>query len=90
MRRNIIAGNWKMNKNLDEGLRLIRGVNTNAKKTELNNVAIILATPFTHLAKAVEEAVSPVRIAAQNCASEAAGAYTGEVSAEMIRSRNFG
>lgn len=86
MRRNIVAGNWKMNKTLDEGLRLIGAINTNAKKTDVNGVQIILATPFIHLAKAVEEAVSPVRIAAQNCASEESGAYTGEVSAKMIRS----
>ncbi len=75
-----------MNKTLDEGLRLIKAINTNSKKVDTKNVQIILATPFIHLAKAVEEAVSPVRIAAQNCASEAEGAYTGEVSAEMVRS----
>ncbi len=86
MRRNIVAGNWKMNNTLDEGMRLINAINVKAKKTDLKNVQIILGTPFIHLAKAVEESVSPVRIAAQNCASEAKGAYTGEVSAEMIRS----
>ncbi len=86
MRKNIVAGNWKMNKNLDEGLRLIQEINTNAKKGTPSDVKIILGTPFIHLVKAVEQAVSPVRIAAQNCASEATGAYTGEVSAEMIRS----
>lgn len=86
MRRNIVAGNWKMNNTLDEGLRLIKAINVNAKKTDVNGVQIIVATPFIHLSKAVEEAVSPVRIAAQNCASEASGAYTGEVSAKMIRS----
>lgn len=86
MRRNIIAGNWKMNKTLDEGLRLVQAVNANTKKIDVNGVQIILATPFIHLAKAVEEAVSPVRIAAQNCAADDSGAYTGEVSAKMIRS----
>ncbi len=86
MRRNIVAGNWKMNNTLDEGMRLINAVNAYAKNTDLKNVQIILGTPFIHLAKAVEEAVSPVQIAAQNCASEAEGAYTGEVSAKMIRS----
>lgn len=86
MRRNIVAGNWKMNNTLDEGMHLIKAINTNAKQTDLKNVEIILGTPFIHLAKAVEMAVSPVRIAAQNCASEKAGAYTGEVSAAMVRS----
>lgn len=86
MRRNIVAGNWKMHNTLDEGLRLIKAINANAKKTDVNGVQIIVATPFIHLSKAVEEAVSPVRIAAQNCASKASGAYTGEVSAKMIRS----
>lgn len=86
MRRNIIAGNWKMNNTLDEGLRLIEAINIKAKKTDVNGVQIILGTPFIHLAKAVETAVSPVRIAAQNCASEESGAYTGEVSAQMVRS----
>lgn len=85
MRRKIVAGNWKMNNTLDEGLRLINDINVNAKEMT-NNVQIIVATPFIHLAKAVEEAISPVQIAAQNCASEESGAYTGEVSAKMIRS----
>ncbi|PVX52549.1 triosephosphate isomerase [Balneicella halophila] len=86
MRRNIVAGNWKMNNTLDEGLNLIKDINVNAKKTDVKGVQVIVATPFIHLAKAVEEAISPVRIAAQNCASEESGAYTGEVSAKMIRS----
>ncbi len=86
MRRNIVAGNWKMNKTLEEGLKLIEDINLNIKKIDAKNVQIIVATPFIHLAKAVEKAVSPVRISAQNCASEEKGAYTGEVSAEMLRS----
>lgn len=86
MRKKIIAGNWKMNKNLDEGLRLVEDINERESSVDLTNIKVILGVPFIHLAKAEEIVKSPVRISAQNCASEVSGAYTGEVSAEMIRS----
>lgn len=86
MRKKIVAGNWKMNKNFDEGIKLIQKINDKVTLPELPDVRVIVAPPFIHLEKAVEVAKSPMRIAAQNCASEANGAYTGEISAEMIKS----
>lgn len=86
MRKHIVAGNWKMNKNLQEGLALATEVN-DILKNEKPNCEVILGTPFIHLAK-VSELVdhSLVKVAAENCANHASGAYTGEVSAEMVKS----
>ena len=86
MRKHIVAGNWKMNKNLQEGLALAAEVNE-ILKNEKPNCEVILGTPFIHLAK-VSELVdhSLVKVSAENCANHASGAYTGEVSAEMVKS----
>jgi len=84
MRKKIVAGNWKMNKNLPEGIELAKTINRQVEDTK---VVVILCTPFIHLAD-VARVISKdsLFLGAQNCASEASGAYTGEVSAEMIRS----
>ncbi len=83
MRKKIVAGNWKMNMNLQEGLKLAEEVDNALLNT--SGVTVILGTPFVHLA-AVAGKVKSAGVAAQNCASEESGAYTGEVSAEMIQS----
>lgn len=86
MRKNIVAGNWKMNKNLQEGVALAKELN-DALKGKKVNCDVIVGTPFIHLASVVEAvAGSTIGVAAQNCADKASGAYTGEVSAEMIAS----
>ena len=87
MRKNIVAGNWKCNTNLQEGVELAKKVDALVASEVTADVVVILGVPFTHLAKTVES-VNTVRIgvAAQNCATEAKGAFTGEVSAEMIKS----
>lgn len=86
MRKNIVAGNWKMNKNLQEGVALAKELN-DALKGKKVNCDVIVGTPFIHLASVVEAvASSTIGVAAQNCADKASGAYTGEVSAEMIAS----
>ncbi len=84
MRRKIVAGNWKMNKDLQGGIELAKTVN---RQIEDNGVIVILCTPFIHLSE-VRNAITKdsLFLGAQNCASEASGAYTGEVSAEMIKS----
>jgi triosephosphate isomerase len=84
MRRKIVAGNWKMNKDLQGGIELARTVN---RQIEDNGVIVILCTPFIHLTE-VRNTITKdsLFLGAQNCASEASGAYTGEVSAEMIKS----
>ena len=86
MRKKIVAGNWKMNTTPAEGVELIKGVI--AQKDEVCScVNFIVAPPFTHLSEVVKVAKgSGIAVGAQNCAAEAKGAYTGEVSAKMIAS----
>jgi triosephosphate isomerase len=88
MRKMIVAGNWKMNKTLPEGLELAKSVDDYFSHSP-TRVVVILAPPFIHLSE-VAKSVSSVSVAAQNCAFEPAGAYTGEVSAEMVRSTGAG
>ena len=87
MRKNIVAGNWKMNKNLQEGLAFTDALQEALSNRDKINCEVILGTPFIHLA-GVAGKISDKRIgvAAQNCADKASGAYTGEVSATMIAS----
>ena len=86
MRKNIVAGNWKLNTTLPEGLALAEGLNEALKGKEIN-CDVIIGTPFTHLA-VIASAIDTTQIgvAAQNCADKEKGAYTGEVSAAMIAS----
>lgn len=81
----IVAGNWKMNKTLDEGLDLIREITARKPDPEC---LVIMATPFIHLAEAARLIAGRegYRIAAQDCSAHTSGAYTGEVSAAMIAS----
>ena len=85
MRKKIVAGNWKMNTTVAEGVELAKAIV--AKVNEVpKDVTVIVAPPFTHLT-AVAEVLedSPVLLSAQNCADQPKGAFTGEVSAEMLK-----
>jgi len=84
MRQKIVAGNWKMNTGLMEGMELATAVNSLALKKS-SDAVVIIAPPFTHLAE-IKKVLSVVKLSAQNCASEESGAYTGEVSVGMIKS----
>jgi triosephosphate isomerase len=84
MRRKIVAGNWKMNTSLEEGIQLAEEVNKLAEG-KISDALVIIAPPFTHLYE-LKKLLTVVKLSAQNCASEAGGAYTGEISADMIRS----
>jgi len=86
MRKKIVAGNWKMNTSLEEGIALAKSINEEVKASK-EDIGVIIAPPFTHLTS-VKEVINTERIclAAQNCAAEAKGAYTGEVSASMLKS----
>ena len=91
MRKKIVAGNWKMNMNLEEGLKLAGLIDKYFREKPSSKAEVILCTPFIHLPGAGEMLKSSkVALGAQNCASEAAGAYTGEVSAMMIKSTGAG
>ena len=86
MRKKIVAGNWKMNTTLAEGVQLAKDVV--AKVAEVpTSVKLIVGTPFTHLASVAEVVKgSGVGLSAQNCADKEKGAFTGEVSAAMVAS----
>lgn len=86
MRKNIVAGNWKMNKNLQEGVAFAQELQVALENCKAN-CDVVISTPFIHLAS-VSAAIDTKKIgvAAQNCADKASGAYTGEVSAAMVAS----
>lgn len=87
MRKKIVAGNWKCNTNLQEGVELAKAVNELVVAKGDKDVVVVLGTPFTHLTKVVESVdTSRIGVSAQNCGAEAKGAFTGEVSAEMVKS----
>jgi len=84
MRKKIVAGNWKMNKSLQEGIAL---VNDLKEVVKYPNCDVVICTPFIHLATVAEMLKgTPMQLGAENCADKASGAYTGEVSAEMVKS----
>ncbi|MBP5477770.1 MAG: triosephosphate isomerase, partial [Bacteroidaceae bacterium] len=84
MAKKIVAGNWKMNKNLQEGVALAKELTEVVKNP---NCDVIIGTPFIHLASVAEVIKgSSIKLSAENCADKASGAYTGEVSAEMVKS----
>ena len=86
MRKNIVAGNWKMNTTLEEGVELANEVNSRVKESK-HNCDVIICVPFTHLTS-VNAMLDPeaVALGAENCSEHAKGAYTGEVSAAMVKS----
>ena len=86
MRKKIVAGNWKMNTTIPAGIELAREINQLADKTSNNEVVIIIAPPYSHLTGVSEVINKRICLAAQNCASEQSGAFTGEVSASMLKS----
>lgn len=88
MRRQIAAGNWKMNTTLDEGVKLASEV-VNIANDEISGEAqIILIPPFTHLhpVKKIIGNEKNIFLGAQNCHQEAKGAFTGEISVGMLKS----
>lgn len=90
MRRKIVAGNWKMNTTVAEGVTLAKQVLDGAAKVP-SEIGLVVATPFTHLVP-VNSVLSGTRVglSAENCADKEKGAYTGEVSAQMVASTGAG
>jgi triosephosphate isomerase len=86
MRKKIVAGNWKMNLTLEEGNKLVddvvAGLPTLGERNE-----VVFAPPYLHLTNVASrvKSGSGVSVAAQNCHHEGSGAYTGEVSAPMLK-----
>ena len=85
MRKKIVAGNWKMNTTVSEGVALAKAVAEKAGELG-EGVGLIVAPPFTHLVSVAEALKgSKVGLSAQNCADHVKGAYTGEVAVDMLK-----
>lgn len=86
MRKNVVAGNWKMNTTLEEGVELANQINSLLKGKKVN-CDVVICVPFTHLTS-VNAVIEPelVKLGAENCSEHEKGAYTGEVSAAMVKS----
>ena len=84
MRKPIVAGNWKMNKTLDEAVALASEIKLDL--ADCMSVDVVLCPPFTAI-KAVCDTISgtQIKLGAQNMHWEKSGAYTGEISASMLR-----
>ncbi len=85
MRQQIVAGNWKMNKGLEDGLELIKGI---LEKVEKPKGLIVIAPPYPLLRDVVKmiKVRKYFHLGAQNCHHETKGAFTGEVSVETLAS----
>lgn len=87
-RKKIVAGNWKMNKDYQAGLELISEAVYMIKDELHTDVITVFATPYIHLSS-VQKLIATEKnfhLAAQNCHHQKSGAFTGEISAEMIKS----
>ncbi|MCU0421560.1 MAG: triose-phosphate isomerase [Bacteroidia bacterium] len=88
MRKKIIAGNWKMNKSFEEGMALVTEIIGMVKDEYQGSAEVVIIPPFIHL-NAINRMVAEINnisSGAQNCSNHESGAYTGEISAGMIKS----
>jgi triosephosphate isomerase len=88
MRKKIIAGNWKMNKTFEEGMALVTEITGMLKDEYSGSAEVIIIPPFTHV-NAISRMLADAKnitVGAQNCSNHASGAYTGEISAAMLKS----
>jgi len=89
MRKKIVAGNWKMNKTYAEAIPLLYAIkDLLSKSKKASNVTTIIAPPFVYVHDFYEntKGLKNLFVSAQNCSTEESGAFTGEVSAAMIKS----
>lgn len=88
MRKNIVAGNWKMNKTFEEGQVLVSEIVNMVADEVTDDTQVILAPPYVYLNNVASHLknADAIALASQNCHEEASGAYTGEVSAPMLKS----
>ena len=87
MRKNIVAGNWKMNNNASETKKLIKGIKKAIKNHHLDTTRVIVAPTFVNLKSASKQVKkSNIEVAAQNMHFADNGAYTGEIAADMLKS----
>jgi triosephosphate isomerase len=87
MRKKIVAGNWKMNKTLEEAKILTAELMGMVADEVKSNTEVIICTPFPYLISVKNQlGNSNIKVGAQNCSEHDSGAYTGEVSAAIIKS----
>ena len=87
MRQKIVAGNWKMNNDKAETKALIKGIKKSIKKLPLENTRVIISPSYVSLSSAVKKAKNTnIEVASQNMHQAKNGAYTGEISADMLKS----
>ena len=87
MRRKIVAGNWKMNKNLQESIALAKEIKASIADWHMCGVEVVVAPVFTNIYPVAQELKGTVvAVAAQNIYPKPSGAYTGEVSAPIAKS----
>ena len=87
MRQKIVAGNWKMNNDKAETKALIKGIKKSIKKLPLENTRVIISPSYVSISSAVKKAKNTnIEVASQNMHQAKNGAYTGEVSADMLKS----
>ena len=88
MRKKIVAGNWKMNLDYNEGLALFSEIINMVKDEITGTQEAVICSPFIHIHSLVQlsKGYSKVAVGAQNAHQEEKGAYTGEISAKMIKS----
>ena len=85
MRRALVAGNWKMNKTIEDARTLAREVAEGVAGEDLSGVEIVLGPPYLALSAVVETlAGGAIGVAGQDCSHHPDGAYTGEVSVSML------
>lgn len=86
MRRKIVAGNWKMNLDYTEGISLFSEIVNMVRDEKNGNQIAIICAPYIHLNSLVQLSAGVVKIGGQNCHQNESGAFTGEISAKMLRS----
>lgn len=87
MRKNIVAGNWKMNKRFDEALELVNDLMERLEKENELNAMVVLCPPYPYLEMCSDMSQeSYFAVGAQDVSEQESGAYTGEVSASMLES----
>jgi triosephosphate isomerase len=86
MRNKIVAGNWKMNMDYAEGISLFSEIVNMVRDERKGNQVAVICSPFIHLNSLNQLSAGVVKIGAQNCHQNDSGAYTGEISAKMIKS----
>lgn len=85
MRKKLIAGNWKMNNDLNSSIELAKSISTGIKKDFLNNTDILICPTFISISKVYDSVKdSGIYVGAQNMHFKDDGAFTGEISAEML------